>query len=589
MDGVSQGPVTLQGIGASPGVAVGRAYIVHPRRVRTPRYHIPVGDIGAEQLRFKTAIELSISQLDDIKKRVGVAAEYVRILDAHQMMLRDPMFIDEVKEIINQEQVNAEWAVRRSVHRIKSLLDSVADEYFRERRADVDFVGDRVVRNLLGVQVDMAEEIPRDVVIIARDISPADASILLDNTRVVGFATEVGGQTSHTAIVARAREIPGVVGAARLLDTVTKGDLVAVDGVQGMVVVRPEEQQQTVFREAMRRHLESEQALLRTRDQPALTVDGLRVHLMGNIEFAEEIASMVAHGAEGIGLYRSEFLYLSRNAPPTEEEHFQAYKAALSGFAPRPVTIRTFDLGAEKFPDGERTRQREPNPALGLRAIRYSLKHREQFRVQLRALLRASVHGNLRIMFPMISGLTELREARSALERVREELGRAGEPMAQKIPIGIMVETPSAAAIADRLALESDFFSVGTNDLIQYSLAMDRQNREVAYLYRPLHLALLRQLDFVVTAGKKAGIPVSICGEMAGDPMNTLILLGLGFDELSMSAAQIPAIKKLIRSSSAVEGRKLVEQVMELNTAEEIERFVRVEMTRRFGGDVSPA
>ncbi len=588
MEAMSQGPATLRGIGASPGVAVGRAYIVHPRRVKTPKYHVASADVPSEQLRFKTALELSVRQLDDIKQKVGVAAEYARILDAHQMMLRDPMFVDEVRSIVEAEQVNAEWAVRRSIQRIKALFDGVADEYFRERRSDVDFVGDRVVRNLLGVQVDVAEEIPKDVVLIARDLSPADASLLLDNTRVVGFATEVGAQTSHTAIVARAREIPGVVGAARLLDTVAKGELVAVDGLQGMVVVRPEEQQLAVFREAMRRHLESEQALLRTRDQPAVTTDGVRVRLMGNMEFSEEIPSLVAHGAEGIGLYRSEFLYLGRPAPPTEEEHYEAYKASLSSMAPKPVTIRTFDLGAEKFPDGER-RFKEPNPALGLRAIRYSLKHREQFRIQLRALLRASVHGNLRIMFPMISGLTELREARSALERVREELARAGEPTAQKIPVGIMVETPSAASIADRLALESDFFSVGTNDLIQYSLAIDRQNRDVAYLYRPLHLALLRQLDIVVTAGKKAGIPVSICGEMAGDPMNTLILLGLGFDELSMPAAQIPAIKRLIRSSSAMEGRKLLEQVMELNTAEEIERFVRLEMQRRFGDELAQA
>jgi phosphoenolpyruvate-protein phosphotransferase (PTS system enzyme I) len=586
---MSHGPATLRGIGASPGVALGRAYIVHPRRVRTPKYHIAAADVASEQLRFKTALELSIRQLDEIKKRVGVAAEYARILDVHQMMMHDPMFLDEVKAIVEKEQVNAEWAVRRSVRRIKNLFDGVKDEYFRERRSDVDFVGDRVVRNLLGLQVDVAEEIPRDAVLIARDLSPADAAILLDNTRVVGFATEVGAQTSHTAIVARAREIPGVVGAARLLDTVTKGDLVAVDGVQGMVVVRPEEQQQAVFREAMRRHLASEKALLRTRDQPAATTDGVRVRLLGNIEFAEEIPSLIAHGAEGIGLYRSEFLYLGRNAPPTEDEHYEAYKAALSAFAPRPVTIRTFDLGAEKFPDGERSRVKEPNPALGLRAIRYSLKHRDQFRTQLRAMLRASVHGNLRIMFPMICGLTELREARSAIERVKEELGRAGEPIAQKIPVGIMVETPSAASIADRLALECDFFAVGTNDLIQYSLAMDRQNREVAYLYRPLHLALLRQLDFVVTTGKKAGIGVSICGEMAGDPMNTLILLGLGFDELSMSSAQIPAIKRLIRATSAAEGRKLLEQVMELNTSEEIERVVRLEMHRRFGDNLAQA
>lgn len=582
------GPATLRGIGASPGVAIGHAFIVHARRVKTPKQHVAPVEVESERLRFQTALALSERQLAELKDRLGRADDQSRIIDAHALMLHDPLFVDVVHQLVEKDQINAEWAVRRAVNRIKVGFDTVDDEYFRERRADVEYVADRVIRNLLGLVVDEHHEVPRDAIVVAHDVSPADAAVLLDPTKVVGFATEAGAQTSHTAIIARAREIPGVVGVARLMDAVVRSDAVALDGVQGMVVVRPQEQQQQVFREAMRRHLASEQALLRTRDQPAITADGLRVRLLGNVEFVEEVPSLLAHGAEGVGLYRSEFLYLGRTQLPTEADHLQAYRRLLEAMAPRPVTIRTMDLGADKVPDPERHR-REPNPALGLRSIRYSLKHRDQFFVQLRALLRASVHGNLRIMFPMISGLTELREARAVLERVREELAHAGEPMAQKVPVGIMVETPSAALCADRLAEESDFFSVGTNDLIQYSLAIDRQNREVAYLYRPLHLAILRQLERIVAAARGAGIPVSMCGEMAGDPMNLLVLLGLGFDELSMPAAQIPVIKRIIRGAAAPDCRKIVDQAMELNTAEEIERFVRQEMQRRFGEQLAQA
>ena len=400
--------------------------------------------------------------------------------------------------------------------------------------------------------------------------------------RVAGFITDLGGQTSHTAIVARARETPAVVGAGRASEQISPGDLVALDGSQGLILVNPSEEQLALFRETMRRYQESEARALADKDLPALSTDGFRMRLIGNIEFPEEIQPLLAHGAEGIGLYRTEFLFLDRTTPPTEEEHYQAYRQVLETMGGKPVTIRTLDLGGDKVP-GKGKHEKEPNPAMGLRAIRYCLAHRELFRAQLRALLRASAHGHLRIMFPLISGLGELREARSELEACRTELSRAGVPLGKRIPVGIMVETPSAALIADRLAQEADFFSVGTNDLIQYSLAIDRQNRDVAYLYRPLHLAVLRSIQSIVAAARDANIPVAMCGEMAGDPLYALVLLALGFDELSMTAGQIPTVRRLMRGSSREDGVALLEGAMALTTGEEIERFVRAEMDRRLG------
>ncbi len=578
--------VSLQGIGASPGVAVGHAFVLDAKRVRTPKVKLKADEVDSEALRFKTAVDLSDRQLQDLKERLFSESDrtqgqdHALILEAHRMMLHDPMFLVEVTRLIKDEAINAEWAVRRVAKRLKHQFDNLEDEYFRERRADVDFVADRVVRNLLGQAVDEEVQVPTDAVIIAHEISPADAAMLVKTGRIAAFVTDLGGQTSHTAIVARAREVPAVVGAIRASEHVRTGDVVAVDGTRGMVLINPTEQQLALFRETMRRHLAVEATALRTAELRAVTLDGVEVHLNGNIEFPEEIPSLLAHGAEGIGLYRTEFLFLNRPLPPTEEEHYLAYREVLLAMGNRPVTIRTLDLGGDKVP-GKKI-EKETNPAMGLRAIRYCLQHREMFRVQLRALLRASAHGNMRIMFPLISGLSELREARSELEHCRSELGRSGHPVGKRMPIGIMVETPSAALIADRLAQEADFFSVGTNDLIQYSLAIDRQNRDVAYLYKPLHLAVLRSLQSIVNAAKAARIPVAMCGEMAGDPSFTLVLLALGFDELSMTAGQVSSVKGIVRRVSRSDAVELLNKAMEFSTAEEIERFVRAEMERRF-------
>lgn len=573
--------VSFQGIGASPGVAVGHAYVIDTRKVRTPKVKLTAAEVDSEVLRFKTAIELSDRQFDDLREKLGAEGEeHNLILEAHRLMLHDPMFIVEVTRLIKEDFINAEWAVRRVGKRLRHQFDNLDDEYFRERKSDIEFVADRIVRNLMGEVVDQELEVPPHAIVCAHDISPADAAMLVRSGSVGAFVTDLGGHTSHTAIVARAREVPAVVGLGKACESIRNGDMIAVDGKRGLVLVNPSEEQLALFRETMRRQLQSEQAALRTAELPALTADGFRIRLNGNMEFPEEIPSLLAHGAEGIGLYRTEFLFLNRPAPPTEEEHFESYKQVLQAMGDRPVTIRTLDLGGDKVP-GKKP-EKEINPAMGLRAIRYCLAHRELFRVQLRALLRASAFGNLRVMFPLVSSISELREARSELEACRSELTRQGVPVGKRFPIGIMVETPSAAWIADRLAQEADFFSIGTNDLIQYSLAIDRQNRDVAYLYRPLHLAILRSLDAIISAAKRARIPVAMCGEMAGDATLTIVLLALGLDEFSMTAGQIPSVKNVIRQVSRTEAVQLLNQAMAFSSAEEIERFIKAEVDRRF-------
>ncbi|OJH42919.1 phosphoenolpyruvate--protein phosphotransferase [Cystobacter ferrugineus] len=578
--------LSLKGIGASPGVAVGHAYILDRKRVRTPKLRLAEAEVDPERMRMKTALDLSDQQLSDLKEQISHSEgpEHALILEAHRLMLHDPMFVDEVNRLIVEDRINAEWAVRRVARKLKHLFDNIPDEYFRERRSDVEYVADRVVRNLLGQVVDEEVALPENAVVVAHDLSPADAALLARSGQVAGFVTDLGGQTSHTAIVARARSIPAVLGAGRASEQISPGDLVAIDGQRGVILVNPTEAQLARFHETMRRYQESEARALAAKDLPAQSTDGFRIRLVGNIEFPEELPALLSHGAEGIGLYRTEFMFLDRKEAPSEEEQYRAYRQVLEAMEGRPVTIRTLDLGGDKVP-GKGKHEKEPNPAMGLRAIRYCLANRELFRVQLRALLRASVHGNMRVMFPLISGMSELREARSELEACRTELGRAGVPLGKRIPIGIMVETPSAALIADRLAQEADFFSVGTNDLIQYSMAIDRQNRDVAYLYKPLHLSVLRSLRNIVAAARDARIPVAMCGEMAGDSVYALVLLALGFDELSMTAGQIPSVKSVLRQSSRAEAQKLLDEAMALTTAEEIERFIRIEMDKRFASE----
>ncbi len=585
------GTSILVGLAASPGIAIGRCWSLDRRRVRTPKRRLGPDEVESELQRFRTALDLSDLQLSEVKEKVGRAegapggAEHAAIIDMHRMMLKDEMLVLEAQRLIREDRLNAEWAVKRAVRKIKSAFHEHADEYFKERRADVDYVGERIIKNLLGQAPDVDELPPEGAIIVAHDLSPADTALLLHERKVAAFVTDGGAKTSHTAIVARALEVPAVVGVGRITSLADRGDWVVVDGGRGVVVINPSPGERSDYEAARARYLEHEEELLRTRDLAARTLDDVTVRLAGNIEFAEEVPSLIAHGGEAVGLYRTEFLYLGRSELPSEEEHYQNYRRILEGLAPRPVTIRTFDLGGDKLPAGMRSHA--DNPAMGLRAIRYCLRQPDLFRTQLRALVRASLHGSLKIMFPMISGVAELRAARHALAEVREELAREGVE-APEVPVGIMIELPSAALIADRLAEECDFFSIGTNDLIQYTLGIDRQNKDVAYLYKPLHLAVLRTLKTVCDAGRQRGIPVSMCGEMAGEPVNALVLLGLGVTELSMNGPSIPLVKRIVRAARASDGRALLERLLALTTADDIEREVRTEMARRFPGLLEP-
>ncbi len=567
----------LTGIPAAPGVAIGRVFPVDRRRARVPRFHIPPEEVESEIARLDAAVKESVEQLLQIRRSLG-EGEQGAILDAHRLMADDPTLLEGAKGLIREELLNAEWAVRRLVRDMSEKLGS--DGYLAERRADLDEVGDRIVHNLIGEKPMLVALPEEEVVIVAFDLPTAEAAVLLSSGKIKGLVTDFGSKTSHTAILARALEVPCVVGAGQASEIARAGDVIALDGSTGEVLVSPDAEEIRRFEAARAAAKSREAELLEDRDLPAQTRDGRRIFLFANIEFPEEVPSVIAHGGEGVGLYRTEFLYLNREELPTEEEHYSAYSSILERMQGRPVTIRTLDLGGDKLPIGHRSH--EPNPALGLRAIRFTLRHPQLFRTQVRALLRASLHGTLQIMLPMIAAVGELREAKVQIESIRQELLREGKPVQEKIPIGIMLETPAAALAADRLARECDFFSIGTNDLIQYSLAIDRSNRDVAYLYKPLHLGVLRLIQASVDGAKDAGIECAMCGEMAGDPVYALILLALGLDNLSMNPADIPKVKRVIRSTSLADAKKLLEEAMAFSSHDEIERYVLNQMQERF-------
>jgi phosphotransferase system enzyme I (PtsI) len=575
----------LSGIPTSPGIAIGRAFLVDRRRLKTPKRHISEEDVGVELARLDAAIAISDEQLERVKRKLREreGEDHFRILEAHQLILHDEHLVDPTRKRIREEQVNAEWALRKTVEEIKSVFSAIGEDYFRERRSDVDFVGDRILRNLMGENDDAVGPVPPDAIIVAHDLSPSDTA-QLHRASCAAFVTDAGGKTSHSAILARAFQIPAVAGVERASEVIANGDLVIVDGFHGDILLVPTLEEIEKYRALARKHTQFTAAVLQNRSAPAITNDGMRVHLYANVEVTEEIPTALDRGAEGIGLYRTEFLYLERTDFPREEEHFMHARGILRRVAPFPVTFRTLDLGGDKM--GPLKPFQEANPALGLRSIRLCLKEPALFKTQLRGLLRASLHGRMRIMFPMISGLAELRAARAILEEAKDELRRESIPFDEKLPVGIMVEMPSAAITADLLARECDFLSIGTNDLIQYSLAIDRVNEHVGYLYHPLHPAILRFVRFVADAGHAAGIRVGMCGEMAGEPMFAQVLLGLGLEELSMNPISLPVVKSVIRGSTRAEAERLIEEVLSLSTAADVERCVEEWMLARFPEDL---
>ncbi len=571
------GAEVLRGIGVSSGIAIGRALVLEGDNVAIFRLDLTPEAADQEVARFRRAVRTAWRQLRRLRDRVRSEAgeAYARVFEAQILILRDRVLLEETEALIRRERVNAEWSFRTVVGRYTQVFAQLGDPGLRERGTDIEDVEARVQSILTGSKRrhDLAE-LTEDTIVVSASLSPSDAASL-NRARVIGLAIDGGGPTSHTAIIASALGIPAVAGLGDASRRVRTGDLLVVDGSTGEVVRNPEDHETVAWRDRRALRARRELDLLELRDQPATTLDGVRVTLLANVELPEEMAAARRHGAEGIGLYRSEFLYLSA-APglPDEERHYRTYRELAEQAAPNEVVIRTMDLGGEKVAAGLRECQ-DPVPALGLRGIRLGLKLEDLFRVQLRGILRAAAHGKVRAMIPMVSGLTEVRRTRSVMDAVRRDLARERVTFEPDVPLGVMIEVPAAALIADRLADEVDFLSVGTNDLIQYALAIDRGNASVSYLYEPLHPAILYLLRRVAEAGARRGKRICVCGEMAANPIAAVVLIGLGITELSMAPAAIPAVKQLVRSVTLLQAREIVEEAFRLDTAADIEAAAR--------------
>lgn len=590
----------LYGIAGSPGVAIATALVLEAGTGRIPRRTITKDEGDLELSRYGEAVEDAQAQIAEVHARVAanLPAEHLKILEAYQTMVADTTLADAVKHEIVDKHRNAEWAVEVAIQNMSRSFDAVDDPYLRERRHDVEFVGERIQRALAANPVSlapfratserpssMAPQSPRirrptpalgvrvaqPTIIVAHDLSPADTAAMIREP-IVGFVTESGTRTSHTAIMARALEIPAVVGVAGVLEHVRTGDTVIVDGLRGEVFIRPSEDLADRARVRGDRHASRTQLLrMRTRE-PTRLACGTRVQLLANVELPAEALLAVEHGAEGIGLYRTEFLYIGRKDLPTEDEQFELYRQIAQMVSPRPVTLRTFDLGNDKMATTIATPD-EINPALGTRAVRLALREPEIFRTQLRAMLRAAAYGEIRVMVPMVSSLTELRAVRTLLARADRELTEAGIEHGV-VPLGVMIEVPAAAICADLFAREADFFSLGTNDLVQYALAIDRGSHELARLASPFDPSILRLIQTATRAATTADISVSVCGAMASDPLAVLLLVGMGIRDLSMEAAAIAEIKETLRRVTLEECESLARECMQLGTAAEVELAV---------------
>ncbi|MDZ7830923.1 MAG: phosphoenolpyruvate--protein phosphotransferase [Desulfobacterales bacterium] len=579
--------IILNGISGSPGICIGKAYLVDREGVDViEKYYISEDQTKDEISRFKNAVKKAKTELAQVIEGLPEdLRHHSYILETHMLLHKDKMLYGKAIEIIETEKVNAEWALKEATSRAKAMFANISDPYLRSRSTDVEHVSDCIMRNLVGAQDLNISNIDKRVVLVANTLSPAETS-QIQLERIKGFITNRGGKASHTSIIARTLEIPAVLGLENATEVIENDDIIIVDGNKGVVIVDPDEE--TLFRyEELSKQYEAQKAdAIRTSYQPAVSSDGLRLGIMGNIEQPEEIVAVRDHGGDGIGLFRTEFLYLNRSQYPGEEELFEQYKEVVELMAPKPVTIRTLDINGDKQISAVPTPD-EANPALGLRAIRFCLKKTDVFKTQLRAILRAAAHGYVRLLLPMISSCEEVRETLDLLNQAAEELGREGYSFNRDIEIGVMIEVPSSALIADALAELVDFFSVGTNDLVQYTLAIDRVNRHVADLYNPLHPAVIRLLKMVADTAHEKNIRVYICGEMAAEMINLPLLLGLGFEELSMAPQSIPMIKNMIRKINAADAQKFIEKVCAqksaLDTMQLIQETYGDLLTEKFG------
>jgi len=577
----SHSPQVLEGLGVSPGVAIGRAVCIENETVEVYRFPLPAESVDSEVERFVNATEQAQSELAVTRSKASeeLGDELAAIFDAQSLVLADSSFLSRVEGRIREERVNAEWAVHKIADELAARFESLEDKRFQERGDDLRDVTRNLLRALQGVAHHQLSELGSDVIIIAHDLTPSEA-VRLGRQHVVAFAVETGGQTSHTAIIARDLNIPLVTGISGVTSQVTDNDPVIVDGTRGMVILHPSDAQLEEFEGLQRQFTDHEKELLSTEALPCVTKDHVEVHLMANVDLPEEIVDARRFGASGVGLYRSEFLYIERSPHlPSEEEHLELYRELLDSVHPEPVVIRTFDLGGRKLAR-EVMETEEDNPVLGLRGIRLTLSRPQIFRTQLRALYRAGVDRNLWILLPMVSSLDEIDQFKRFAGLIRAELEREGLEHNSDCKLGIMIEVPAAALVADVLAKEVDFFSIGTNDLIQYALAVDRNNEHVAYLYRPLHPAILRMLHFVIESAFNAGIDVAMCGEMAGDRHYAPLLLGMGLRRLSLSPRAIPEVKTQIRQLSLEDLSGVVEKCLTFSTADQVEEYLETFLSR---------
>jgi phosphoenolpyruvate-protein phosphotransferase (PTS system enzyme I) len=574
-----------RGIGVSSGVVVGDAVVMETEETRVPRRTVPEGQVSGEVVVLSRAFDSARTEVAGEREQFAARAgtEIADIFGFHERWLADPKPLKEIAALIETKYYSAAYAVSVFMRRYRRRFQEMASPYLQDRAKDVLDIERRLLHHISGETQHGLEQLAEPVIIVAHDLTPSQLIILERTKRLLGFATDAGGPTSHTAIIAAGLGIPAVVGLEDITTQVSGGDKLVVDGLHGVVVINPDPAQLAEYTAQAEHLLEVRATLEELRELVAETKDGERVQLLGNIEFPSEVEVCLEKGASGIGLFRTEFLFM-QEGPPSEEEQFEAYRAAADAVKGRPLVIRSMDVGGDKtYPDGNR--EAEKNPFLGLRSIRYSLQHLSLFRPQLRAIARASLHGDVRVMFPLISRIMELRQAKFVMSLVMEELEEEGYEFPKPIPIGVMVETPAAAICARELAREVDFMSIGTNDLIQYTLAVDRTNERVAQLYTPADPSILRLIRMVIREGNRAGVAVSLCGEMAGDPLFSILLIGMGLRTFSMAANNIPRVKKIIRSITLADAERVKRRVLSFETEREVLNFLRDE-TRKVWGDI---
>jgi len=564
----------LRGIGVSPGIAIGEVFLTERVIFTSRKESISPLKTAEEITRLRKAIKRTEGQLTQIKKQVKdkMGEEHSFIFEAHLMILEDKSFLKSLEKTIKVENAKAEWALSQVHNKYQKVFDSIDDEYLRQRMSDVSDVLARIYRSL-EVKPKEKKDDAKEKILIAHELLPSEAALKLSQRNILAVAMDMGGQTSHTAILARSLNIPAVVGLHNITKIVKNGDHLIVDGTDGEVIINPPPAIQKEFISKKKKYDDYREELKKTTKLSSLTLDSVRFFPLANIELPEEVNLAFSLGAEGIGLFRSEFLYLQRTSLPTEQDHVSVYSRLAKEAYPSPVYIRTIDIGGEKaLPQFEI--EKEPNPALGLRAIRFSLRNRDMFRVQLKAILKASSLKNVKVLIPMITEVEEIEEFKMIFQEVKEELRKERIKFDENIPVGVMIEVPAAAAITDILVKEVDYLSIGTNDLIQYYLAVDRSNEFVSYLYKPLHPSVLRLIKFIIDTAQREGKEITVCGEMAAEPLSAIVLLGIGLRKFSMNPIFIPRIKKVLRSVEYKSVRRVVQEAMSLKTAQEIEEYI---------------